>query len=171
MAHWIKVLLFLLVVSLTACGSDGLDDLREFTKNAHADKKPTVDPIPIMKRYETFAYSAASLTDPFAILNLRPKPAPCPTCKNPRDNRRKEPLEQYPLDALKMVGTLTRKSRYWVIIQAPDGSVHRAAVGNYMGDNNGVITKISDEKVFLVELVQTSLGSWVERDASVSIVE
>ena len=141
MAHWVKVCIFLLVVTLTACGSDGLDDLREFTKNAHADKKPTVDPIPIMKRYETFAYSAASLVDPFAVLNLRPKPVPCPTCKRPGSTRRKEPLEQYPLDALKMVGTLTKKSRYWVIIQAPDGSGHRASVGKYMGDNNCVITK------------------------------
>ena len=166
-----NLLLLILTILLSACGSDGLDDLRQFTKNAHADKKPTVDPLPVMKQYETFAYSASALTDPFAVINLRPKPIACPTCKNPNKKRRKEPLEAYPLDSLKMVGPLTRRSRYWVILQAPDGSVHRAALCNYMGHNNGVITKISDEKVLLVELIQTNLGSWVERDASVSITD
>ncbi len=155
---------------LAACGSDGLDDLRDFTKNAHANKTPRVQELPIMKRFDTFAYSAGNLMDPFSVINLRPQPKACPGCKIAGlKARRREALEQYPLDSLKMVGTLRKKKKFWVVIQAPDGSVYRAAIGNYMGRNNGMIVKISENKVSLVEKIRTELGGTIDRDASISI--
>lgn len=165
---------FLVVANLcwlTACGSDGLDDLREFVQNAHADKKPRVEPIPEVKPYEAFAYTAVDMTDPFASVNL--KPLNTPTAQGPRPdmNRRKEPLEDYPLDALKMVGTLAREKQRWAVIQAPDGTVHRAHLGSFMGQNFGKVIKIADEKIELVELIPGTTGDWIERDASLAIVE
>jgi type IV pilus assembly protein PilP len=86
-------------------------------------------------------------------------------------NRRKEPLEDFPLDALKMVGTLSRGKQSWAVIQAPDGTVHRVQKGNYLGQNFGRIKRVSEEKVDLVELVQGAMGEWVEREASLAIQE
>lgn len=156
---------------LTGCGSDGMDDLREFVKNAHADRKPRVEPLPEVKTQETFTYAANNLTDPFATFNLKPNRSKSAGGPRPDTNRRKEPLEDYPLDALKMVGTLSRGKQSWVVIQAPDGTVHRAKTGNHLGQNFGMITKIAESKVDIIELVQGALGDWVEREASLALAE
>lgn len=158
-------------IALSACSNDGLDDLRTFVQNAHADRKPKVEPIPEIKPYEAFEYSATQLTDPFSVANLKPLNTPIASGPRPDMNRRKEPLEDYPLDALKMVGTLSRQKQQWAIVQAPDGTVHRAQVGNFMGQNFGKVTKIADEKIDLLELIPGSSGEWVERQASLAIVE
>lgn len=160
------------VLAIAGCGSDGMDDLREFVANAHKGKTAKVEPLPEIKTTEPFAYSATKLSDPFAVGNLKPL-ANKSAGGGPRPdmNRRREPLEDYPLDALKMVGTLARGKQAWVVVQAPDGTVHRASVGNHMGQNFGTITRITDEKVSLIELIQGSVGDWVERETSVALAE
>lgn len=164
-----------LVVSfalLAGCAGDGMDDLRDFVKNAHADRKPKIEPLPEVKPYEAYAYAAADLPNPFSTGNLRPQTAHGKASgPRPDMNRRKEPLEDFPLDGLKMVGTLSRGKQSWAVIQAPDGTVHRVQRGNFMGHNFGRITRISDDRVDLVELHQGPLGDWQEREAVLSIQE
>lgn len=158
-------------VVLSGCSSDGLDDLREFVKNAYADKKPKVEPLPEIKMQETFIYNSANLADPFASFNLNPQGQKSASGPRPDPNRRKEPLEDYPLDSLKMVGTLMRGKQVWAVIQAPDGTVHRAQKGDHMGQNSGMISKITEEKIDLIELIQGTMGDWVEREANLALVE
>lgn len=158
-------------VVLSGCSSDGLEDLRKFVADERAGKKARVEPLPEIKMQETFIYNSANLPDPFAAFNLRPQAQKSASGPRPDPNRRKEPLEDYPLDALKMVGTLTRGKQAWAVIQAPDGTVHRAQVGDHMGQNSGMINKITDEKVDLVELVQGAMGDWVEREANLTLLE
>lgn len=161
----------LLSVALSGCSSDGLDDLRDFVKNAYADRKPKVEPLPEIKMQETFIYNATNLSDPFVSLNLKPQGQKSASGPRPDPNRRKEPLEDYPLDALKMVGTLMRGKQAWAVIQAPDGTVYRAQIGDHLGQNSGMINRITDEKVDLIELIQGTMGDWVEREASLALVE
>lgn len=159
-------------ILLSGCSSDGLDDLREFVKNAHADRKPKIEPLPEIKPYEAFSYAAADLTNPFSVANLKPQSIQgLAGGPRPDMNRRKEPLEDYPLDGLKMVGTLSRGKQSWGIIQTADGAVYRVQKGNYLGQNFGRITRVTDEKIDLVELIQGALGEWVEREASLAIQE
>lgn len=167
---------YLLVASMLSlvlggCSSDGLEDLREFVKNAYADKKPRVEPLPEIKMQETFIYNSTNLPDPFAAFNLKPQAQKTASGPRPDPNRRKEPLEDYPLDSLKMVGTLLRGKQAWAVIQAPDGTVHRAQVGDHLGQNSGMINKISEEKVELIELIQGAAGDWVEREANLTLLE
>lgn len=163
----------LLLSAVAGCGDDGMDDLRQFVATAHAGKTPKVEPLPEIKTQEPFAYAAVKLSDPFATFNLRAQDAKAGAGSGPRPdmNRRKEPLEEYPLDALKMVGTLSRGKQAWAVIQAPDGTVHRAGVGHHLGQNFGTITRITEEKINLIELVQGTLGDWVEREASVALAD
>ena len=161
--------LILLVISIAGCGSDHLDDLRGFVRDAHKDRKPRIEPLPEVKTYESFVYSAEDGIDPFAQFNLKPRGTSTAGGPSPNLHRRKEPLEDYPLDSLKMVGTLSRGNENWAVIQAPDGTVHRTQIGNHMGQNFGKVLKINDEKVELVELIQDPLGEWIERKASRSI--
>jgi len=157
---------------LGGCSGDGMDDLRDFVKNAHADRKPKIEPLPEIKPYEAYAYAAADLPNPFSPSNLRPQTAHGKVAgPRPDMNRRKEPLEDFPLDGLKMVGTLSKGKQSWAVIQAPDGTVHRVQRGNYLGQNFGRITRVSDDRVDLVELHQGPLGDWQEREAVLSIQE
>jgi len=163
-----------LVITIAGCGSDGLDDLRSFVKNEHKNRKPRVEPLPEIKIPPSFAYPASDKADPFSSANLAPKSTRSKTKKSlPLYllTRRKGPLEAYPLDALKMVGTLQRKKDIWVVIKAPDGSMHRAKPGDYMGKNYGMITTITENKVSLVEKVQNAIGDWIDRQAAISISE
>lgn len=164
---------FALCLMLSGCGSDGLEEVREFVKNAHADKKPKVEPLPELKTQESFVYGATGLVDPFSVANLKPQSLGPKGARGPRpdETRRKEPLEDYPLDSLKMVGTLVRGKQAWAIVQAPDGTVHRAKKGDHLGQNFGMVTKVTEEKVDLIELIQSSLGDWVEREANLSLAE
>jgi type IV pilus assembly protein PilP len=70
-----------------------------------------------------------------------------------------------------MVGTLMRGKQAWAVIQAPDGTVHRAQLGDHLGQNSGMIRKITEEKVDLIELIQGAMGDWVEREASLALLE
>jgi type IV pilus assembly protein PilP len=162
-------------VFLTACGGDDLDEVREFVRTAHADKKPKVEPLPEIKTQDTFVYNAASLTDPFASFNLKPtlggRGVGPGSVAGPDPNRRREPLEEYPLDSLKMVGTLMRGKQAWAIIQAPDGTVHRAKTGDHLGQFSGLVTKVTEEKIDLIELIQGPLGDWIEREANLTLLE
>jgi type IV pilus assembly protein PilP len=159
-----------LVTMLSGCGSDGMDDLRHFVQTAHAGKTAKVEPLPEIKQQETFSYGASGLIDPFAAFT-RKAAAAAGSGPRPDMNRRKEALEEFPLDALRMVGTLTRGRQSWAVIQAPDGTIHRASVGHFMGHNFGKILRISEDKVSLIELVQGPSGDWVEREASVALAE
>lgn len=165
----VKTMLVLLGgLAVSACGSDGLNDLRDFVKNAHADRKPNIKPIPEIKPQESFAYSAGTLADPFTQVNLKPLAR---DGKSKDTGRRREPLEAFPLDALKMVGTLSRGKQTWAVIQAPDGTVHRVQVGDFIGQYSGKIAKISESKVDVIEQIQGTLGDWVEREANLAIAD
>ena len=161
----------LFCVTLNGCSSDGLEDLRKFVSDERASKKTKVEPLPEIKMQETFIYNAANLADPFASFNLKPQGQKSASGPRPDPNRRKEPLEDYPLDSLRMVGTLMRGKQAYAIIQAPDGTVHRAQIGDHLGQNSGMINKITDEKVDLSELIQGAMGDWVEREANLALLE
>jgi type IV pilus assembly protein PilP len=159
-----------LCLALGGCAGDELDEVRTFVKNAHADRKPRVEPLPEIKVQEPFRYSAMNLADPFSAGNLKPQARGGRELR-PDRGRRKEPLEDYPLDSLKMVGTLMRGKQAWAVVQAPDGTVHRAKIGDHLGQNFGMVTKITEEKIDLIELVQSSLGDWTERAANLALAE
>ncbi len=163
-----------LALALAGCSGGEYEDLREFTRNAHADRKPRIEPLPEIKPQEVFVYNPVQLLDPFAPQNIRPARAKVGAGAGevrPDMNRRKEPLEEFPLDALKMVGTLARGKQMWAVIQAPDGTVHRSKVGDHLGQNFGMVTKITDEKIDLIELVQGPSGDWIEREANLALTE
>ncbi|MEF8706510.1 MAG: pilus assembly protein PilP, partial [Candidatus Accumulibacter sp. UW27] len=85
-------------------------------------------------------------------------------------DRPKEPLELYPLESLKYVGVMTRKTQSYAIIQA-ESTLHQIKIGNYMGQNFGVVVDISEAEVTLRELIQDSAGDWVERTSTLMLQE
>jgi type IV pilus assembly protein PilP len=82
-------------------------------------------------------------------------------------------LEEFPLDALSMVGTMSQKGVPWVIVKTTQGTAHLASIGNYLGQNDGKIIQIfpEEQRVLLVETVADPAGRWVTRDVEITIDE
>jgi len=161
---------------LFSCQDREMADLKEFVATAYQDKKPDIEPLPEIPPYQGFEYSATEEQDPFDLGNIVNRSSGNQAAgggPTPDSNRRREPLEQYPLDALKLVGTMTRDNIPWVIVQTSEGTAHRATVGNYMGQNEGKIKQIipDEQRVVLAELVLDPKGRWVTREQDITIDE
>lgn len=156
-------------LTLSACGGGQHDDLVQFINESGKDLRGKVDPLPEVKPYEPFAYNSFDLPDPFKPRKLQPTKGGGGL--QPDMNRRKEALEAYPLENLKMVGTLQQHKVIYALIGTPDKSLYRAKIGNYMGQNFGIITNISEAEIKLTEIVQDSAGDWTERSTSINLSE
>jgi len=170
-----RLLVLLALVVLQACSQGSHSDLKSFVEDAYSDKKPEIEPLPIIEPYKGFEYSAEEENDPFAlgnIINARDDSGNLVT-QRADSNRRKEPLEKFPLDALAMVGTLSQNGVPWVIVKTTTGMAHLATIGNYMGENEGKIREISpdEQRVVLVENVLDPAGRLISRDVEITIDE
>lgn len=165
------VMLFL----LASCGGDDMNDLTRYIQDVKARPKGTIEPLPEKKIVESFVFNPDGLRDPFR-----------PTEKNlddsglnvsgvggirPDTERRKEELEAFSLDALRMMGTLKDHRGLWALVKAKDGTIHSVQVGNYMGQNYGKIIRILEDKIELMEIVPDKPGTWREQQATLALVE
>lgn len=159
------LLLAAVALSLSAC-TRGSRDLEAWVAEVKARPAPPLDPLPVMKQFETFEYGAHSMRDPFAQPSadrdgsnaLRPDP-----------NRRKEVLEAFPLDSLDMVGTIGAGGDVIGLVMGPDRVTHRVRPGNYLGLNDGRITAVYEDRIEIVELVPDGAGGWLERQARIAL--
>jgi type IV pilus assembly protein PilP len=129
---------------------------------------PALDPLPVMQQFETFEYAAQSLRDPFSNAfaddgsGAGPRPDP---------NRRKQPLENFPLDSLNMVGTIGQGDSLVALVAAPDKVTYRVRPGMYLGQSDGRVVSVSADRIEIVELVPDGAGGWLERPAAISLDE
>jgi len=162
-------------LALAGCESGEQQELRAELASMTKDLKGKVDPLPVVKPYEPLPYTAYDLPDPFgpakiALVAQGPGQGGGAGGLKPDLNRPKEPLEAYPLESLKMVGTLERAKQAFGLVKA-DAGLYRVRIGNYLGQNFGVITKISDSEITLRELVQDAGGDWSERESTLLLQE
>ena len=165
-AHVARRWILLAVVGgLSACGEVDKSDLVDFVENAYKDSKPEIEPLPEIRLYEKFVYSATALSDPFAVMNLLPgDDGVSGGGISPDTNRRQEPLEKFSLDELLLVGSIKSNDVIWAIVRAPDGTVHRVTNGNYLGTNFGRVVNVADYRVELKEVILGNGNRWVERN-------
>lgn len=157
------VMAAMLSLLVAGCGRDPNIELRQWMDEQAKAVKGKVDALPPVKPYVPFAYNAFDLPDPFKPRKI--EPARGLSKLAPDLNRRKEPLEAYPLESLKMVGTLQQNKIMYALVRANDKTVYQVRSGNYMGQNFGTITTIGEGEIKLKELVQDSGGDWAERQS------
>ena len=162
-------LYFGLVALLAACGGESHSDLRAWMQEQGRGVKGKLDPLPQVKPYEPFAYNAFELNDPFKPRKIEPVRGGSKLA--PDLNRRKEPLEAFPLESLQMVGTLQRGKNRFALVRTTDKDIYQVKVGNYMGQNFGVVVDINDSEIRLKELVQDGAGDWTERSSTIQLAE
>lgn len=155
--------------ALAACGSD-MDDLDEYINKVKARPGGRIEPLPEITPYEVFTYiaDAESVRSPF--IPDRPEvTSSVAGGTRPDRERSREFLEGFPLDTLRMVGTLDISQTMYALVQTSDGLIHRVIPGNYMGQNDGRITEITESEVELVEIISDGIGGYIERDAAISL--
>jgi type IV pilus assembly protein PilP len=157
---------------LSACGDSDVQQVRSWMKEIEAQARPTVKPLPQPKTFTPFAYAANDALDPFNASKLltelaknRPGGAQAPD-----QNRRKEFLESFPLDAMKMVGTIEKNGVIYGLVQI-DRTVYQVRKGQYAGQNYGLITGVDEDAIAVREIVQDAAGDWVERMSKLELQE
>ena len=160
-----------LACALASCGGEQYSDLRQFVKESENLPHGRIPALPDVKPYEPFTYDAYNLVDPFKPRKIEPPKNAAAGGIQPDLNRRKEPLEAYPLENLRMVGTLQQNKQTFALVKSPDNNLFRVKSGNYLGQNFGLITEISESTIKLKEIVQDSGGDWTERVSTLTLTE
>jgi type IV pilus assembly protein PilP len=163
----------LIALSTAGCGTGDYQDLRQFVGESGANLRGKVEPVPEMAPYEAFTYEAFDLSDPFKP--RKPESKDKSGAEPPlqaSELRRKEALENYPLESLKMVGTLQDKhGKMFALLKTPENNLYQVRPGNYAGQNFGIVTTITETSVALKEVFQDTTGVWSERTSSLRLLD
>lgn len=161
----------LMLLGLAGCGRSITSgpgepaNLEKYIAEVKARPAPPLPPLPVMAQFETFEYAAQNLRDPFSnAFSDSGTSGP-----RPDSGRRKQVLEQFPLDSLDMVGTLGRGAGSVALVLAPDKVTYRVRPGAYMGQADGRVTGVFDDRIEVVELVPDGAGGWLERPATLAL--
>jgi type IV pilus assembly protein PilP len=165
----VKSLPICLSITLLGCSSEGGDDLDTFIRTAGNDMPVKVKPLPEVKSYTSFDYNADGiLSDPFRSRKVANKSGHL----QPNMNRPRELLESYPLESLKYVGILAKSKMIYGLLKTPDNGVQQVKIGQYVGQNFGMVSEITDSEIVLKEIIQDETsGDWIERVAVIALQE
>jgi type IV pilus assembly protein PilP len=164
-----RLLVPVALVVLGGCSSE-MSELKDFVKQSDKGLPRKIEPLPAVKPFEPFTYEGFDLPDPFKPRKLVAPREGGGGGLAPDLNRRKEPLEAFPLEQLKMVGTLSQGKDTYALVRA-DKTLYRVKKGNYMGQNFGLIMDVTDAEIKLKEIVQDSAGDWAERQSVLPLLE
>lgn len=162
----------LLVAS--GCADRSMVDLKQYVDEVKSRKRGQIEPLPELKQVETYVYSNSDGRNPFVPLQQGDETAAANVPGNglaPDPTRRKEELESYSLDSLRMVGTLEQTETRWALVKTSDATIYRVKAGNYLGRNHGQISRITETEIELTEIVADGQGGFRERQASLALKE
>ncbi len=169
-----KLLLVMLVagLGLSACGGD-MDDLDQYINEIKARPGGRIEPLPDITPYEVFTDVADDdgHRSPFVPDSPQAAAGIAAGGTRPDPERSREFLEQFPLDTLRMVGTLQLGETNFGLIQTSDGLIHRVVPGNYMGQNDGRIVAVNESEIELIEIISDGIGGYLEREAAVGLAD
>jgi type IV pilus assembly protein PilP len=158
---------------LAGCTADH-DELRQWMEQQRREIKPNITPLQAPKKFDPEPYSQTQAVEPFSGQKLSvalKQEASAPNSLLARQlNRRKEPLEAYPLDSMNMVGSVTKQGQPYALLRV-DALLYQVKVGDHVGQNYGQITGISETELTLKETVQDAAGEWIERPATLQLQE
>ncbi len=165
------------MLGLAGCGVSGQDELQQWMTDQRNSTKPSVQPLAPPGKFSPQTYQQEGAIEPFSLLKLTQalKRDSNQATANaeliaPELSRRKEPLEASPLDAISMVGSLIKVGQPVALVRV-DNLVYQVKPGNYLGQNYGRITKVTETSVTLREIVQDAAGEWIERPATLQLLE
>ena len=160
-------------IGLVGCSADK-EELQQWMEQQRREVHPTVTPLSPPKKFDPQPYLMTEAIDPFSGQKL--SAALKQEVRQPNSllasemNRRKEPLEAYPLDSMQMVGSVNKQGRPSALLRV-ENLLYQVSPGDYIGQNYGKITKITETEVTLREIVQDAAGEWIERTSTLQLQE
>ncbi|WP_332672249.1 pilus assembly protein PilP [Aromatoleum sp.] len=162
-----SLLILASAVALGACSTDQ-EDIHGWMAEQEKGMKGTVKPLPEVHPFPVVEYTAGDAT-PFAPARIEPE-AKARAGSGPDLGRLREPLEAFPLESLELVGVMKQSAKEHALVKA-DKSLYQVRVGNYVGQNFGLVTHITETEVMVKELVEDLNGDWVERTSKLLLQE
>ena len=167
------IVIAVLAAALAGCGGEQ-EELQQWMEQQRREAKPNVEPLSAPKKFTPQSYLALSGVEPFSTqkltVALKQETRQPNSLMAAEINRRKEPLEAYPLDSMSMVGSVIKAGRPYALVRV-DNLLYQVKAGDYLGQNYGRITKISETDVALREIVQDAAGEWIERPGALQLQE
>lgn len=163
-----RILMLIFSLMLAGCASDE-EDILGWMAEQEKTMGGGIKPLPEIQPFSVVEYSPAVALEPFATARLEPEKKAA-AVGGPDLDRRREPLEAYPLESLQMVGVLMQGKNIQALVRA-DKSLYQVKVGNYLGQDFGVVTNVAESEVTLKELVEDLNGDWVERTSKLLLQE
>ncbi len=159
----------LLCVALAACSTQDDDDLHAWMDRVRRQQPPAAAPLPAPPVIRPVVYDPSGRTDPFDMANIHaPVTAAVSGELMPDLQRPREPLEAYPLDSLRMVGSLRRQGQSVALVEA-DKMLHQVRKGHRLGQDQGTVVHIADSSIEIEEIIQESSGTWARRRVQLSM--
>ncbi|MBT9550230.1 MAG: pilus assembly protein PilP [Hydrogenophaga sp.] len=162
---------------LVGCSGSEQQELSAWMQSERNSIRPDVKPIPEPSKFLPHSYAGERFMEPFSnekLVSILKSGQSLSTEKSaliePELNRRKQPLEAFPLDAMSMVGILNRKGQLVALVKV-DSLLYQVVAGGYLGQNYGRIVKIDENQIVLREIVQDAAGEWIERPAALQLQE
>jgi type IV pilus assembly protein PilP len=177
MMSWHKLALIFTALTLAGCGASSQDELRQWMAEQKSQTRPRIAPISEPKQFKPESYTQVTAIEPFsnqkltqALRRESTQVAANGALIAPELARRKEGLESFPLDAMSLVGSMVKAGQPVALVKV-DSLLYQVRPGNYLGQNYGRVTKISETEVSLREIVQDAVGEWIERTATLQLQE
>lgn len=159
---------------LAGCGDGDVQEVRDWMKQVERETVPKVKPLPEPKEFVPYAYNPGDAVEPFSEAKLSNETARMGVASTnpmqPDESRPREVLEHYPLDVMRMVGTLQKGGASYALVQI-DASIFQVKAGQRIGQNHGLVTRIHEGAIDIRETVQDATGDWVERKATIELAE
>lgn len=158
---------------LAGCGADQ-DELQQWMEQQRREVRPNIEPLTPPKAFDPEPYRMGEGVEPFSTQKL--SVALKQESRSPNSllasevNRRREPLEAYPLDSMTMVGSVEKQGRPFALLKV-ENLLYQVKAGDYLGQNYGKITKITETDITLREIVQDAAGEWIERTSTLQLQE
>jgi type IV pilus assembly protein PilP len=164
----------LAVAALAAACSPGHDELQEWMEQQRREVKPNVQPLSPPKSFDPQPYLALQQVEPFSnqklSVALKQEARQASSLLATELNRRREPLEAFPLDSMAMVGSVERGKQPFALLRV-DNLLYQVKVGDYLGQNYGRVTRMTETEIVLREIVQDAAGEWIERTSTLQLQE
>ncbi len=144
-------------LGLSSCQVDTAD-LEQFLQSGKPSPlNPQTDPVSPLDAAVVTESPGLSSRDPFSPVKA-PVAATSRVIISPGNQHAREPLEAYPLNTLRWVGTLRQNDRVWALIQTHEGTVHRVQTGSYLGENSGQLVGIDTSRLAIREIEYSAAG-------------
>ena len=152
------------VIALTACDErETPAQLQAWLNMVHNNTTATQSPFVVAPAFVPLSYDAETGSTPFGRPQNVESDFPR-THTRPQQRGKAQPLEDFPLESIQMVGTISQKDRRYALLQA-DRIIYQARLGDYAGKNFGMIRRIADDEIELEELLPAVEGGWTIRQA------